>query len=98
VARAIEAASAIDPDAAAAWQDRMGSLRAILGGIVDRLADAGRLAPGWTKDQATDWLWSRTHIDVWQHLTVERNWNPNEVVNRVTSSLWSDLTTPLQAS
>ena len=98
VARAIEAASANDLDAAAAWQDRMGSLRGVLRGIVDRLADAGRLAPGWTRDEATDWLWSRTHIDVWNQLVLERNWKPNEVVSRVTRSLWSDLTRPLQAS
>lgn len=95
-ARAIEAASANDTDAAAAWTDRMQSLRAVLRGIVDRLADADRLAAGWTRDEATDWLWSRTHIDVWQQLVVERSWNPNQVVSRVTQSLWSELTRPPQ--
>jgi AcrR family transcriptional regulator len=96
VARAIEAASVSDPDAAAAWKDRMQSLRAVLGGIVARLAAADRLDSGWTKDEATDWLWSRTHIDVWRQLVVERNWTPSDVVSRVTSSLWSELTNPLQ--
>jgi AcrR family transcriptional regulator len=94
VARAIAAASANDPDAAAAWDDRMESLRGVLRGIVDRLADAGRLAAGWTRDEATDWFWSRTHIDVWQQLVVERNWNSEDVVRRVTRSLWADLTKP----
>jgi AcrR family transcriptional regulator len=98
VARAIEAASVSDPDAAAAWEDRMQSLRALLRGIVDRLAATDQLGPAWTKDEATDWLWSRTHIDVWRQLVVERNWNPSDVVDRVSSSLWSELARPTRAS
>jgi AcrR family transcriptional regulator len=99
VARAVETASPNDPDAAAAWEDRMQSLRGILRGIIDRLANAGRLDPGWTKDEATDWLWSRTHIDVWKQLVVERGWSPNEVVRRVSGSAWSELTRqPLTSS
>ena len=98
VARAIEAASASDADAAAAWQDRMGSLRAVLSGIIERLANSGRLDSGWTRDEATDWLWSRAHIDVWHQLVVERHWNPNNLVNRVTGSLWQELTRSAGAS
>ncbi|MFZ0853621.1 MAG: hypothetical protein WAO08_31050 [Hyphomicrobiaceae bacterium] len=45
VARAIETAAASDADGAAAWQDRMGSLRPVLSGIIERLANAGRLDP-----------------------------------------------------
>jgi hypothetical protein len=98
VARAIEAASVSDPDAAAAWEDRMQSLRAVLRGIVDRLAATDQLGPAWTKGEATDWLWSRTHIDVWRQLVVERNWNPSDVVDRVASSLWLELARPPRAS
>ena len=75
-----------------------GSLRAVLSGIIERLANSGRLDSGWTRDEATDWLWSRAHIDVWHQLVVERHWNPNNLVNRVTGSLWQELTRSAGAS
>jgi hypothetical protein len=56
-------------------QDQERARHKVLRGIVDRLADSGWLPPGWARDEATDWIWSRTHIDVWQQLVVERNWN-----------------------
>src|SRR6266704_3568161 len=59
--------------------------------LIDRLADSGQLIDGWSRDQATDWMWSRTHLDVWSQLAVDRKWKPEEVARRVAASLWTDL-------
>jgi len=94
VARSIEAAAVGDEDARAVWDDRMEELRKGMRTIVDSLATAGQLADRWTREEATDWFWSRTHIDVWSHLTSDRQWPPEQVVRRVTDSLRSDLVDP----
>jgi AcrR family transcriptional regulator len=91
VARAIEAAALSDADARAAWEERMEDLRRAIRPLIDRLADSGQLNDGWSRDQATDWMWSRTHVDVWSQLAVDRNWKPEEVARRVAASLLTDL-------
>jgi AcrR family transcriptional regulator len=91
IARAIEAAAASDPDARAAWQERMDANRRVIRKIVGRLADAGHLAKRWTREEATEWFWSRIHINVWSQLVADRKWSPEKVVERVIDSLWHDL-------
>lgn len=91
VARAIEAASSSDEDAAAAWQDRMETLRTLIREIVDALADSRQLTARWTREEATDWFWCRTHIDVWSQLVADRGWRPEAVADRIIQSLWTDL-------
>jgi len=98
VARAIEAAAAVDADAATAWRDRMDAQRELIRQLIDRLADAGRLSKRWTREEAVDWFWSRIHLDVWQQLVVERGWPRERVVSRVAESLWMDLTNGLPES
>jgi len=48
-------------------------------------------SPRWTRQEATDWFWSRTHMDVWSHLAVDRGWPAERVIEHVIDSLWSDL-------
>ena len=91
VARALEAAALSDADARTAWGERMEDLRRAIRPLIDRLADSGQLIDGWSRDQATDWMWSRTHLDVWSQLAVDRKWKPEEVARRVAASLWTDL-------
>ncbi len=91
IARAIEAAAASDPDARAAWQERMDALRRVIRRLIDGLADAGYLSACWTPEEATEWFWSRTHINVWSQLVADRNWPPEKVIGRVIDSLWQDL-------
>jgi AcrR family transcriptional regulator len=92
VARAVQAAAFSDKDAHAAWQDRMADLRRAVRNMVDGLAESGQLAAHWTREEATDWFWSRTHFDVWTQLVTERQWPPEQMVKRVSESLWADLT------
>jgi len=79
VARAIEAAALSDADARTVWEERMEDLRHAIRPLIDRLADTGQLADGWSRDQATDWFWSRTHIAAWSQLAIDRRWKPEQM-------------------
>jgi AcrR family transcriptional regulator len=85
VARALEAAGT------EAWEDRMADLRAQFRRAVDRLAAAGELAPHWSPGQAVDWIWARSHVAGWQHLVVERGWDPAEYTERCVRSILAEI-------
>ena len=70
----LEAARLDAPDAAAAWRDRQESRRRRCRRIVARLAEEHRLAPGWTLDEAADFLWASSGLRVWEDLVVARGW------------------------
>jgi len=91
VASLLSAASLSDAEARLAFEDRMALLRRLIGTLVRRLAEADLLKPEWTRDQATDWIWHRTHIDGWRHLVEDRKWNAAEFGRRVAESLRRDL-------
>jgi AcrR family transcriptional regulator len=91
VARALEAAAIEGDDGSEAWMDRMADIREALRVAVERIEAAGRLAPAWTVEQAADWAYARTHIDLWSHLVVERGWSPAEYVERLVASLLAEL-------
>ncbi|MEL7316232.1 MAG: TetR/AcrR family transcriptional regulator [Cyanobacteria bacterium J06559_3] len=67
---------ATDPDAAAAWEDRMSDLRSWLRQLVESLQIEEALAASWTIEEATDYLWVAASVQVWDLLVVERNWQP----------------------
>lgn len=91
VAGALEAAAIVGDPGADAWQDRMRYLREGERYYVERLAEHGLLADGWTVDDALDWMWARTHPSVWRHLVVEHGWDPDVFVDRVVRSLIAEL-------
>lgn len=74
VARDLIRLRATDPDAAAAWEDRMADLRSWLRQLVESLKADGALAPSWTVKEATDYLWIASSVQVWDLMTVERAW------------------------
>lgn len=76
VASALLAARRDDPDAAAAWEDRMAELRAGHAHAAARLAAAGRLRPGLSAAAAADLTWALTSVPVLAQLTAERGWAP----------------------
>jgi AcrR family transcriptional regulator len=92
VARALEAALVTGDDGGSAWRQRMGELRAALRIAVERVEEAGALAPGWTVDRAADWAWSRIQPTTWQHLVGERGWSADEYAERTVRSLLAELT------
>lgn len=75
-AAVLDSARRTSPEAEAAWLDRMSSRRERCARIVSRLADEGRLAPGWSRADATDFLWATTGLRVWEDLVVHRGWSP----------------------
>lgn len=88
VARALLAAAATgDADARRAWDSRMQKLRGGFLQLAKGLKTAGLLRDGWTAEAAADWIFTLTHVDVWQHLVVESGWKPQAAVARIVSGL-----------
>ena len=80
LAKALLAAREMDPDAAAAWDDRMEAVRQGWRSVVDCLAREGVLADNWDHDQAADVAWAITSVTVWENLTMERGWSSAEYI------------------
>jgi AcrR family transcriptional regulator len=76
VATVLESARRTDPDAAAAWEDRMERRYGAARSVVGRLARDGVLAEGLTTAEATDLLWALTSIQTCEQLIVTRGWSP----------------------
>jgi AcrR family transcriptional regulator len=83
VARALEAALVTGDEGGSAWRERMAELHAILRRAVERQA----LAPGWTVETATDWIWARVQPSTYAHLVGERGWTHADYTERTVTSL-----------
>ncbi len=94
VASVLLASRRDDPDAAAAWNDRMGELHEGFLTAVRRLAAAGRLRPGLAVDVAADLAWAMTSVSVWEQLTADRGRRAGDVeehlIGAVTAALTGD--------
>lgn len=64
-----------DPDASAAWEDRMAELRAWLGELTASLARDGALAGEWRAAEAADYLWAAFSVPVWTLLVQDCGWS-----------------------
>jgi AcrR family transcriptional regulator len=91
VAEALEAAAITGEDGADAWHDRMGALREAFRVSVERVAAAGRLAPGWSIDAAADWAWAGCQPSRWRHLVGERGWEPEEYARRTVTAILHEI-------
>jgi AcrR family transcriptional regulator len=91
VARALEAAYVTGDEGGDAWRDRMAELREAFRLALGRIADEGRLAPGWAADTAADWAWSRVQPGTWAALVGMRGWDPGEYTERTAGSLLAEL-------
>ncbi len=94
VARALEAAHVTGDENGAAWQDRMGELHQIVRAHVERLAAAGRLAGGWSVDDAADWIWARIQPGTYAHLAEDRGWSTRRVTDRTVASVLREIVAP----
>jgi AcrR family transcriptional regulator len=88
VARALEAASITGDEGAAAWQVRMRRLHGQFAAAVAKL----ELAPGWTPETATDWVWARLQPSAYAALVEERGWTHAHFTEWSVGSLVSELT------
>jgi AcrR family transcriptional regulator len=94
VASVLLASRRDDPDAAAAWSDRMGELHEGFLAAARRLGAAGRLRPGLAPDVAADLAWAMASVPVWEQLTADRGRSAGDVeehlVGAVTAALTGD--------
>jgi hypothetical protein len=79
-ARVFDAARTADSAFEAAWQDRMRLRRGFSEAAVRRLEAEGRLAGGWTVEEASDFLWASLSTSTYQALIVERGWSQERYV------------------
>jgi hypothetical protein len=94
VARALEAALITGDEGGAAWRDRLGELHRVFGEALGRIAGDGRLASGWTVEEATDWTWALLHPSQWDYLVTMRGWAPEAWTGRVTRLVLGELVRP----
>jgi AcrR family transcriptional regulator len=93
VAQVLEAAQYQDAALGAAWRDRMDRSRAAHRAIIERIAGEGRLADGWTVDDAGDLFHTVTMQGPWRELTRELGWSPEQYAERMTNLLLDSLVT-----
>ena len=84
VAQVLEAAQYQDEAIAAAWRNRMDFRRVVNRTIIQRIADEGQLAEGWTVDAAADLCHAVTLPGVWRELTRELGWTPEQYAENIT--------------
>lgn len=87
VAQVLEAAQYRDKALGAAWRDRMDRSRAAHRAIIQRIADEGLLAAGWTVEAAADLFYTVTMQGPWRELTRELGWTPERYAENVTRLL-----------
>lgn len=87
LARLIDAARRQDPDAEAAWRNRLEQRLEGCRRLVDRLAREGGLRADLTVDVAADLLWTMTSLHSWEALVVGRGWTADQYEQRLTEAL-----------
>ncbi|GGK65968.1 hypothetical protein Ppa06_22240 [Planomonospora parontospora subsp. parontospora] len=92
VASVLLASRRDDPDAAAAWNDRMGELHEGFLLAARRLGTTGRLRPGLVPDVAADLAWAMTSVPVWEQLTTDRGRSADEVEEHLAGAVIAALT------
>jgi AcrR family transcriptional regulator len=85
VAKALLLAQDTDDAAATAWKDRMAAMRDGCRAAVDALDADGSLATGWTKQTATDALWTMLLVPNWEALTNECGWSTKQYIQQMKS-------------
>lgn len=80
VGRAFMALKDTDEAAAAAWNDRMQAVRQGCEAAIDALQRDGDLSPDYSKQQATDILWTLLSVASWERLRMECGWSQQACV------------------
>ena len=69
-----------DEAMAAAWNNSMNCLREVCRSIIDILEREGKLAPGWSPNEATDMFMTMISINNWEQLTIEYGWPTEQYI------------------
>ena len=81
VARALMAMQENDPEARAAWEDRMNAVREGCAAAVEALSRDGHLSLTLSRRKATDLLWTLLSVRNWEHLTRDCGWPQRDYVD-----------------
>src|SRR5215468_852077 len=92
--RIIRHAAATEPALAGLWDRIETEFRAVLGGLAERLAALGSLAPGVGVTRATDLLWTLNHPDTWYLLVRQCGWTADAYEQWVGDTLSAQLLGP----
>jgi AcrR family transcriptional regulator len=87
VARAADRVHRDDPDAARHRTRAMRGRHGACHRLMTRLAGEGRLAGGWTVDEAADMLMALSSLDVVETLLIDRRWSRHRFVEHFTALL-----------
>jgi AcrR family transcriptional regulator len=79
VARDLIRLRSTDADAASAWEDRMTDLRSWLREMIVTVEREGALRTEWSVDEAADYLWAASSVQMWDLLTGDRHWDAPRV-------------------
>ncbi|MBL4908227.1 MAG: hypothetical protein JKX94_12300, partial [Sneathiella sp.] len=75
VARDLIRLRAKDEEAGNAWSDRMLELRKFYVTVMEDLNNENQLAPNWTPQQAAEFMWTHSSVQVWDLLTGDCGWS-----------------------
>ena len=87
VAQVLEAAQYRDEALGAAWRNRMNRSRIAHRAMIERIAEEGDLAGGWTVDDAADLFYTLTMQSPWRELTRELGWTAERYAQNMTKLL-----------
>ncbi|OOZ38877.1 TetR family transcriptional regulator [Solemya pervernicosa gill symbiont] len=83
IAKALLSTRDTDQATAAAWNNNMRCLRDYCRAAIDRLDDEGKLAPEWSREEATEIFWTLISINNWEQLTIECGWSNEKYIERM---------------
>src|SRR5215472_8309922 len=92
--RIIRQAAVTEPVLADLWDRIETEFRAVTGGLAERLAALGSLAPGVDVTRATDLLWTLFHPDTWYLLVRQCGWTADRYEQWVGDTLSAQLLGP----
>ena len=92
VARALFVAAPTDPEADAAWSERMAAIHALCLDMTKGLAAAGRLRPGLSAKRAADLLAVTISFQTWDRLRHDYGWSRGAYVSHITAQALTGLT------
>ena len=76
-----------DPEAAAAWEDRMLDLKTWFFELMESLRIDGALDDEWTARAASEFLWAQSSVQVWGLLKKDCNWSDRQIQETTQRSL-----------
>jgi AcrR family transcriptional regulator len=83
IARALLAMQVTDEDARNVWHERMVDMREGCEAAIEALARDGQLHSEWTREAATDLLWTMLSFRNWDWLVTTCHWSQQEYVERL---------------